>query len=117
MTKELLYELYIKKNLTITEIAKQLGTYHRKVTNLLKEYGIEKSKEQYKQSRQESIQRKYGVDNISQLQSVKDKKREKSIEKYGTDYIFQAEEIKDKIKETKLENMEMHIIIMTKSIN
>lgn len=103
MTKELLYELYIKKNLTITEIAKQLGTYHRKVTNLLKEYGIEKSKEQYKQSRKDSLNRKYGVSNISQLQTVKDKKREKSIEKYGTDYIFQSEEIKDKIKETKLE--------------
>ena len=103
MTKELLYKLYIEENLTKTEIAKRLGTYHKKISELLKEYNITKSKEQYKQSRKDSLTRKYGVSNISQLQTVKDKKREKSIEKYGTDYIFQAEEIKDKIKETKLE--------------
>lgn len=103
MTKELLYKLYIEENLTKTEIAKRLGTYHKKISELLKEYNITKSKEQYKQSRKESIKRKYGVENISQLQSVKDKKKNSSIDKYGTEYTFQAEEVKEKSRKTKLE--------------
>lgn len=77
MTKELLYKLYIEENLTKTEIAKRLGTYHKKISELLKEYNITKSKEQYKQSRKESIKRKYGVENISQAPHIAQKKSKK----------------------------------------
>lgn len=50
-----------------------------------------------------TIKSKYGVDNISQIQSVKDKKTESSFFKYGTDNVLQSEIIKDKIKVTLLE--------------
>ncbi len=46
------------------------------------------------------IMDKYGVDNISQLQSVKDKKVKSAIDKYGVSYVFQAKEVKNKIKKT-----------------
>jgi hypothetical protein len=45
----------------------------------------------------------YGVENVSQLNSVKNKKKEKCIIKYGCDYTFQSEKVKTKIKETILE--------------
>ena len=52
---------------------------------------------------QKTVKEKYGVDNISQLQSVKDKKRKKSIEKYGTDTPLQHPDIKKQIKKTNVE--------------
>lgn len=45
---------------------------------------------------------KYGVENPSQLESVKEKKRQKSLEKYGTYNTLQAEEVKEKSKQTCL---------------
>lgn len=47
--------------------------------------------------------KKFGVENISQLEEVKEKKRQKSLEKYGVDCVLQSEEIKKKIKETNME--------------
>lgn len=44
----------------------------------------------------------YGVDNISQLEEIKNKKKNKSLEKYGTEYVFQADEVKEKIIQTNL---------------
>ena len=63
--------------------------------------------------------KKYGVDNISQLDFIKDKKAQKgysferkdiverirntNLEKYGTEFPSQNENIKEKVKETNLE--------------
>ena len=49
------------------------------------------------------MKEKYGVENISQLQSTKDKKVQKSLEKYGVENVAQSKEVKDKMKETCLE--------------
>lgn len=46
---------------------------------------------------------KYGVTNISQLESVKQKKKDINIEKYGVEHAFQSTEIKNKSKETLIE--------------
>ena len=46
---------------------------------------------------------KYGVENVSQLDSVKEQKRKSSIEKYGTVCTLQATEIKLKSKKTNIE--------------
>lgn len=52
---------------------------------------------------QESINSKYKVDNISQLDEVKKKKEEKSLDKYGTKCVLQNEDIKKQIKNTNIE--------------
>jgi len=45
-----------------------------------------------------SIQSKYGVDNVSQLNFVQDKKIKINLEKYGVEYLTQSDKIKEKIK-------------------
>lgn len=46
---------------------------------------------------------KYGVENVFQLEEVKNKMKQTNFEKYGVEYISQSKEIQDKIKETSLE--------------
>ena len=53
--------------------------------------------------RANTMKERYGVENISQLQSTKDKKVQKSLEKYGVENVAQSKEVKDKMKETCLE--------------
>lgn len=54
------------------------------------------------QAREETLLKKYGVHNISSLQSIKDIKSKKAFERYGTTCVFQSEEIKSKIRKTCL---------------
>lgn len=51
----------------------------------------------------ELIEDKYGVDNVSRLDSIKEKKRQRSQERYGTDFPAQSNEIKAKVKKTSME--------------
>lgn len=49
---------------------------------------------------QESVQEKYGVNNVFQLEEVKDKIKETNFVKYGTAYYSQTQEYADKIVKT-----------------
>jgi hypothetical protein len=68
---------------------------------MLNKYGVESytSTDVYKNI----IKEKYNVDNVSQLQKVKDKKKQKALDKYGVENVLQSDIIKDKIKITNLE--------------
>ena len=46
---------------------------------------------------------KYGVENISQLEKIKEKKKQTSLRNYGVEHPSQLEEIKEKVKKTNLE--------------
>jgi hypothetical protein len=48
----------------------------------------------------DTIRNRYGVDNISQLDDVKEKKKTSSLEKFGVEYVFQSANIVEKIKVT-----------------
>jgi hypothetical protein len=57
----------------------------------------------------ESIMNKYGVENINQLQEIKDKKNTTCLQKYGVKNVAQNIDIKNKTKETnKLKYIEKH---------
>ena len=45
---------------------------------------------------------KYGVENISQLESTKNKVKESNLKKFGVEYPLQNKEIKEKIKNNNL---------------
>lgn len=49
-----------------------------------------------------SIQKKYGVENVSQNEEIKDKKRNIWVKKYGVDHPSKSQDIKNKIKSTNL---------------
>ncbi len=76
--------------------------YVKSKQTMLNKYGhvSYSSTNKYKQKMFE----RFGVDNISQLQSVKDKKVKKSLEKFGVEHIFQSENFKIKSKITWMEN-------------
>jgi len=66
---------------------------------------IQKHQEYYrknniKEKLHNAIKEKYGVDNVFQLDSVKEKIIQKSINKYGTKYPNQSEKVKNKIKKS-----------------
>ena len=48
-------------------------------------------------------QLKYGVDNVFQLNDIKEKIKKTNLDKYGYEYITQSKEIQNKIKETNIE--------------
>lgn len=56
------------------------------------------SKECINKKRNIVIQEKYGVNNVSQLESVKIKKIETCLENFGVEHPTQSNEVKDKIK-------------------
>lgn len=101
ISKEELYDLYINKNLTQTEIAeiKEVSVY--KVKKDLAKYEIKKPKELFYIKVREKVKQKYGVENISQIKEVKEKVKETVLKKYGVDNISKSIDIKNK-KEKKL---------------
>ena len=66
---------------------------------------IDKHKKYYKEHNikeklKESVRKKYGVDNVFQLESVKEKLKQSFIEKYGVDNAAKSDIIQEKIKNT-----------------
>lgn len=47
--------------------------------------------------------KKYGVENVSQLRSIKDKKKETCLKHFGVEYSWQSSVVKEKIKKTNIE--------------
>lgn len=62
----------------------------KKKATAIKNYGSEKAA--YIDTMTETVKAKYGVDNISQSHTIKQKKIETSQERYGTDYPWQTAE-------------------------
>lgn len=76
-------------------------------------YKCSNSSEDMKQKRQElktqSIQKKYGVSNIFQVQSIKDDIKQTLLIKYGCENISQNADIKNKKKETLMKNYNVEV--------
>lgn len=54
-------------------------------------------------SQKVTLLEKYGVENISQIEEVKEKKKNLALEKYGETTFLKTDEFKDKSKKTQLE--------------
>lgn len=114
LDKNLLYDFYIVKNFTIQECADMLGVKFHIVKRRLKDYGIKKPQNKFKEvhkthanqtknslaKRKLTTLDKYGVDNVSQNRYVKDKKEKTTQEHYGVDNPFSSKDIKRKISNT-----------------
>jgi hypothetical protein len=89
-------EKYGQKSATGTE-SSNLASKKTK----LEKYGSETYNNRDKAK--ETLNEKYGVDNISQIQFVKDKKIKTCLENFGVEHPGYSTDIKEKSKKTKLE--------------
>ena len=120
LSKDFLYDHYIVQNLSLREISEITSIDRGKLSKYMKEYGIEKSKEQRyaarsKLTKETNIKRygtpgynnrekavqtcieRYGVDNISKLEDIKHKKRETCLERFGVEYPAQIDSWREKV--------------------
>ena len=93
----------IKVKCDICEKEKEisLGRYYINTKNLSTYYAC--SRKCSEEKNKDTILEKYGVDNISNSQIIKDKKVETCLKNFGVDYPQQSKEILQKGKSTKFE--------------
>ena len=71
----------------------------------LEKYGVENVSQvqSVKEKKEKTCLIHYGVKNQNQSEDVREKTRKTNIKKYGTEYTFQAESVKEKIKQSNIE--------------
>ena len=98
--KELLYDLYIVKNLTVKEVGKIIKKNTETTRDYLQKYGIKKDIKLIVSSRESTCVEKYGVKNPSQADFVKEKKVNSCLKHLGVEYPSQSKEVKSKIADS-----------------
>lgn len=102
ISKKELYDLYINQNLSVKEIAFKFNVSKSPIERRLRECKIKKDKKMAHLKTKQTIQKKYGVDNISKLETNKEKVRQTNLRKYGKTCYLQTEEGKERVKQTNL---------------
>ena len=115
--KDILYDEYITKNLPLSTISDIHKCTKKQLTRLLKIYSIKKSDELVRECRRKTNLTKYGCENPSSSDIVKNKKsinnpfsrpevqekiRLTNLKKYGVDNPMKSNEIKEKAFNTNL---------------
>lgn len=103
--KEIFIRKYTDELYSIPDFTKEYDTDNKTILFLIEYYGLKKrtisesakliSVHKYKKTCQE----KYGCDNASKSETIKEKKKETFISNYGVDNIFKEEKFKKFIKE------------------
>lgn len=99
LTQGILYDLYVTKQMSLPLIRKHCGIDFKACQDLLRHYGIPvRTASQArltpvgKERIRNSYREKYGVENPSQIESVKQKKRDTFNKHYGVDNIWKSPE-------------------------
>lgn len=100
ITRDYIYKLYIKENSLKEDLAKDLNMSSHMISNVLAYFKIKKDPKLVSLNRTSNLQKKYGVNNVSQISDVKQKKKQSSIKKYGVDNVSKSDEIKEKKRNT-----------------
>lgn len=101
--KDTIYDLYIKKNKSVEEVAKILDVSKDTILRRLKKYQIKKERANVQLQMEKRNLDVYGVRYTSQFEEIKEKIKKTNLEKYGTEYPLQSKEIRDKINLSNLE--------------
>lgn len=106
--KAYLEELYINKKYTLNQIVLEYGISRPRLESLLLYHGfhlkgISESGKDCAERKKQTYLKKYGVENPSQLQSIKDKKKETSLKNYGVDNIWKSKNYMSIVRKTILE--------------
>ena len=114
--KEDIEYLYNELNMSYRQIAKYIGICKSNMLKILKEYGLNKTKEQAIECRNQVLESKYGTYNIVSLDFVKEKTKQTNLERYGCEYIFQNQTVKEKTKQTNLERYGCEYVVQNQTI-
>lgn len=92
---------FLNKNKIQKQIDKQIECRKK---GCLEKYGVDNPSkaEEIKQKKIDTCRQHFGVDHSLQSKDVRDKGKETIKEKYGVEYISQSAEIQEKIKQTNL---------------
>jgi len=104
LTKEFLHEQYILQNKSPRQIARELHISQNTILKYLKRYklfDINLSSKIKSLNFKDTCTNIYGVENISQLNYIKDKVKNTVKDRYGCDNVAQSDVIKEKMKETQ----------------
>lgn len=101
--KDTIYDLYIKQNKSVEEVAKILNVSKDTILRRLKKYQIKKDRSNVQLQIEKRNLDVYGVRYTSQFEEIKEKIKKTNLEKYGTEYPLQSKEIRDKINLSNLE--------------
>ena len=82
----------IEYSKTFILLYKSAGAFCKKCTENIRQ-----------EKKKQTCLEKYGVENPSQLQEVKDKSKQTCMERYGVAYSLQSQEVKNKSKQTCLD--------------
>ena len=104
---EYMYNYYIIKNLSTSELALEMGVGNSTIKRHLKKLNITKDKSFVDKMRiskcREAMRDKYNVENASQLGWVKDKIEKTCLVRYGGKSPFESDIVQAKIKNTNIE--------------
>ena len=126
ITKQQLEKLYLEENLSSADVAKILDTNKKVILKELKKFGIKKSKEQMYAARskktkevnlekygtpgynnrekaKQTLLANYGIENVSQLEEVKQKKELTCLKNFGVRFPSQTDSWHEKLKKINLE--------------
>jgi len=108
--KEIFIRKYTDELYSIPDFTKEYDTDNKTILFLIEYYGLKKrtisesakliSVHKYKKTCQE----KYGCDNASKSETIKEKKKETFISNYGVDNIFKSDKFKIYLKQYKIDN-------------
>lgn len=102
LSKEELYYLYIELNLRKKDICVLLHCNEVRLSRMLKRLKIKKPSNLVQKNKELTFFKKYGVNNPSKVQNVKDKIKKTCLTRYGVEYYNQSPMSKEAHRKTNL---------------
>lgn len=110
INQEYLFDAYVTRQLSLPKIKVEKSIPFKATLRLLRHFGIpirsissarktDKFKEEYKNT----LAKKYGVENVSQIHSVKEKKKQTFLTHYGVDNVWKSSVFKEQVNRIMLE--------------
>lgn len=113
ITKNILYDLYIIKNMRRTEVADKLNVSDNILKTALRYFNIHKDRKLSALLSKETNLEKYGVECNLRLPEIIDKRNKTSIEKYGSVSPFKDADIYNKRNKTMIEKYGVQYTMQT----
>lgn len=88
--------LFIECNMRRSDLSVFFGVAKTTIDNFVKKFNCRKSKKQSYKNSSKTVNKKYGVKNIFQIEEIKEKQRNTIKERYGVDNVSQIDCIKIK---------------------